>query len=118
MKVDYLVDVWYTNKTLYVLGGDYLGKGNIGIVTPNGVTTTSSSHIIGGHTGQIRCAKIGKLNSDSGYPFLLTGGEDGRVCLWTDLLAGTSTSSSSSFLLLTYCMMDSKSSQNHCWKHY
>jgi len=79
--IDYLVDSYYdeSNDTLLLIGGKHDGVATIISLEPN--NATNICNLSNGHRSTIRCARF-KPESSS-LAFLLTGGEDGRVCLWS-----------------------------------
>lgn len=76
--LDYLVDGWYKKSTdsLYIIGGDYSGKGLVLSVSPQQLSPVAV--IAGGHTASIRCCA-----SRSQGTAIITGGEDAKLCHWT-----------------------------------
>jgi WD40 repeat protein len=83
LQIDYLVDSWYRQETdsVQILTGDYTGNIKICELDPQGCKPIYSA--IGGHRDQIRCAKS-ILNNNSNELLLVTGGEDARICFWTN----------------------------------
>mgnify|MGYP006077539455 CR=1 FL=1 len=77
LDLDYLVDCNYDPSTdsLQVIGGDNNGIGHLISINPFEVKKLSSFD--NGHHSTIRCA-IGMGNATQ----FITGGEDGRVCIW------------------------------------
>eukprot|EP01038_Epipyxis_sp_PR26KG_P013886 gene13886-18621_t len=78
-SIDYLVDGVYDSDsdTLQLLGGTYDGKGVIINVEPNNFSVTGL--LQQGHVATLRCC----LSISNGTNRnIITGGEDGKVCIW------------------------------------
>lgn len=80
MGIQYLTGGWYDNTTdkLFVLGGDFEGKGMVMHIEPNQITTVGT--LEGGHTSSIRCCSY--TNIIGGARGIVTGGEDAQICVW------------------------------------
>lgn len=102
---DYLVNCWYESPTtfshtpsnetdkVYLLSGLFNGEGLISEITPSFIDpkgslscesseTEASSNNLGGHNDIIRCVYPFGFKSMSPSTGLITGGEDGKLCLW------------------------------------
>jgi WD40 repeat protein len=81
-EINYLVDCLWEAKTqkLILCAGDAAGNGYGFEVVLNGFNRLGP--LAGGHTEVIRASKIVDLGAQRGLG-IVTGGEDGRVCLWT-----------------------------------
>lgn len=87
LGVDYLVDCLYDSRSdaLTVLGGRFSGEGQLGLVTPTSIAARGS--LVSGHEDIIRTS----VTLPCGEANLLTGGEDGALCLWNLRLDDTPT---------------------------
>ena len=83
LGVDYLVSCWHEEESgeVYILGGNNSGEGLICEVTPSSVRPIGS--LAGGHSDILRCA-VTVPRADGKQKALLSGGEDGRLCMWKD----------------------------------
>jgi WD repeat-containing protein 89 len=82
---DYLVDCFPTpgggGTDLTLLAGMYNGNAALCPVEPQSVVARDT--LVGGHTGIIRCAQVPPAGCTTGFGnVILTGGEEGRVCIW------------------------------------
>ncbi|GMH78950.1 hypothetical protein TrST_g4442 [Triparma strigata] len=66
---------------LVLIGGSFTGDLRSLAVTPSGLVPIPNGDFKGGHSSVVRC--LGKV--EGGY---VTGGEDGRVCLWSNTGGG------------------------------
>lgn len=80
MGIQYLTDGWYDGASdkLFVLGGDFEGRGMVMHIEPNDIKTVGT--LTGGHTSSIRCCA--HTNIAGGSQGLVTGGEDAHICVW------------------------------------
>mmetsp|Transcript_28367 Transcript_28367/g.47680 ORF Transcript_28367/g.47680 Transcript_28367/m.47680 type:complete len:399 (-) Transcript_28367:403-1599(-) len=80
--VDYLVDCISIPDTnyVYLIAGDYSGKGIIANVVPDKVTPIGP--LDSGHSANIRCCCRVGTNPITGNGKIITGGEDARLCGW------------------------------------
>ena len=80
IALDYLVDSCYSeaNDSLLLIGGKHDGSAILLSVEPD--VCTPLCNLKDGHRSTVRCAKFRPGPSPS---LLLTGGEDGRVCVWS-----------------------------------
>ncbi|XP_077982815.1 WD repeat-containing protein 89-like [Glandiceps talaboti] len=78
VEIEYLVDCFYHSglKTLVVLAGT--SGGNLRLLTVGKEILHPVGTLNGGHGSVVRC-----LQWDNTTESLLTGGEDGMLCLWT-----------------------------------
>ena len=76
-SIDYLLSSFYDQNTdeLYLYAGKYSGEGAVLLVEPSSVATASL--LEGGHSDMIRSSAL-LPNSHR----LITGGEDGTICVW------------------------------------
>jgi hypothetical protein len=77
VPMDYVIDCQYDQPTnsLFLLTGTYSGNMNILSVERTGITPVFELH--GGHSSIIRC-----FDWNVSAKSIVTGGEDGRLCLW------------------------------------
>jgi WD40 repeat protein len=80
---DYLVNCWHEDSAVFMLAGTNEGGGIICEVSPSSVAVVGGLNSPDGHADTIRCAAyIGQQAGGRTRRFLLSGGEDGRLCLW------------------------------------
>lgn len=81
MGIDYLVNCFYEahQDKLFLIGGKYDGEGLVNSIEPDRMVQCGD--LIGGHSGIIRSG----ITLDESKPLekFVTGGEDGKLCMWT-----------------------------------
>lgn len=100
VSADYLVTCWHEDSGVFLLAGNNEGGGIVCEVNPSSVAVVGALTAEGGHTDTIRCATAIVEHGPDGHSrrFLLSGGEDGRLCMWkndseaAELTATSSTS--------------------------